>query len=147
MLDLDDFGTLAHGYTDAQLAKEFDVTLRTARNWRTGKTPVPLAVRRLLKIINWGDLEALGGSDWAGFTLNRDGTMSVPLFPRPLPAARIASMFFWEPEQQVRDLERSALNNATLSAELEKEKRRKSAAIEIKIDGQTVYASAPVDFT
>ena len=120
MLDMENFSILAHGYTAERLANEMGVTVQTARNWFAGRTPVPLAVKRLLKILRWGDLEALGGPEWAGFFINRDSTLTLPLFHRPIPPRRIAIMFFLEPEQRARDLEAAFLEIARLKTELEK---------------------------
>lgn len=106
MLDLDDFATLAHGLDEAWLCDHLGVSAKTLRRWRSGATEAPKAVRHLLRFINWGELSAIGGKDWEGFTLNKQyHTLNVPLFHRPFEPRQISAMFFqvqaskyWEKE-------------------------------------------------
>lgn len=140
MLDLEDFGILAHGHSDQWLCEHLGVTPRHLRNWKSGKTPVPKPVKLLLQFIHYGELSAIGGKDWEGFTL-RGGCLSIPLFPRTFTAQQLGAMFFTTQDAWANraDLNAAQKEIARLSAELAQEKRRTRAAVEIRIDGETIY--------
>lgn len=140
MLDPDDFAALAHGYALAWLCSHLDITPRTLRDYKAGKRPVPRPIMHLMRLMALGDLSALGGPEWQGFTLNRDGTLSLPLFPRPVPPRRIAAMFFLEPEQRARDLERAQRELAQARADLEAEKEKAAQYRRLLKESSTRYA-------
>lgn len=112
MIDLDDFGTLCHGTSDAWLCEHLDITPRTLRRWKAGAR-VPKAVLLLLRYINYGELASIGGKEWEGFTLNaKYHTLDVPCFHRPFEAGQIKAMFFkitdaWINEAEVKNLHRA----------------------------------------
>lgn len=121
MVDLEDFHILAHGINSKFLCEHLDINPRTLHRWRTGQTEAPRAVKLLLRYINWGELESIGGSDWEGFTINkRDHRLSVPLFHKDFNAREIAAMFFtmqgaWKDK---RDLKTALKELETLRLEL-----------------------------
>jgi hypothetical protein len=142
-LDQEDFKYLAHGLSQEWLCEYLDISPRTCRDYRSGKRPAPQPILKLLRFLNNGDLSAIGGPEWEGFVMGR-GLLSVPLFHRPLPPARIAGMFFWEPEQQARDLIRAGEEIKRLKGEIEamKQNAALAARIELLVNGKAVFDSA-----
>lgn len=127
MVDLEDFGTLAHGMNEAFLCSHLDISTKTLHRWKTGHTEAPRAVRLLLRFINWGELESIGGKDWEGFTINKQThRLSVPLFHRDFNAREIAAMFFTTQDawQDKRDLATVQKELTATKSELTESKRR-----------------------
>lgn len=145
MLDLDDFGTLAHGLADSWLCAHLDISPRTLRNYRTGRRPVPKPIMELLRWIHWGELSAIGGSEWEGFTL-RGGALSIPLFPRGFDPYQIKSMFFTTQDAWAirADLAHAQAEIARLTAEIEKARSARASVVRVEIDGCCVFSSVPV---
>ncbi len=103
-MQAEEFRDLVAGVGDTYLCQFLGVGAATFRRWKTGKARIPEAVIKLLHIKLDGDLSSIGGKDWEGFAINRDGTLTLPLFHRPIPPRRIAAMFFFEHEQRASDL-------------------------------------------
>lgn len=94
----------------------------------------------LLKFIQWGELSAIGGTEWEGFTL-RCGTLSMPFFPRGFTSHQLKGMFFTTQDAWAlrADLAHAHREIARLTDELQQERARKRAKVRIEIDGETVY--------
>lgn len=121
MLDLEDFGTLSHGYSSDKLSTLFRVNITTARRWKAGTIPAPHAVVLMLRFINWGELSSIGGPDWDGFTINmRDHKLNIPFFKKGFSPEEIKAMFFltqdaWHDKRELRlTLEKLAATQAAL---------------------------------
>lgn len=123
MVDLDDFKNVISGYGQERLCKLLDVNPKTVKRWYDGTVDAPKAVRLLLRFINWGDLSAIGGKEWAGFTINmRDHRLTVPLFRGDFGAREISAMFFTVRDawQDKRDLKKVTEELITVKSQLEK---------------------------
>lgn len=123
MVDLDEFHTLLSGYGQERLCKLLDVNPKTVKRWYEGTVDAPKAVRLLLKFINWGDLSAIGGKEWEGFTINmRDHRLTVPLFRGDFNPREISSMFFTVRDawQDKRDLRKVTEELIAVKSQLEK---------------------------
>lgn len=59
------------------VAEVCGVTERAARGWRQRRSWPPTA-RRLLRIVMLGDMEAVGGRAWRGWTMSRRGELVGP---------------------------------------------------------------------
>lgn len=144
MVDLEDFGTLAHGMSDAFLCDHLDISTKTLNRWKTGHTEAPKAMRLLLRFINWGELESIGGKDWEGFTVNKlDHRLTVPLFHGDFNAKEIAAMFFTTQDawQDKRDLKTVQTELTALRLELtESNKRRDYYHDQLKQAGREYIA-------
>jgi hypothetical protein len=134
MVDLEDFATLAHGLDEAWLCDHLGVCCKTLRRWRSGATEAPRAVKHLLRFMNWGELSAIGGKEWEGFTL-RGGKLSAPCHHRPFDPFQIQAMFFQV--QASRYWEREAARLGRELAEL-----RSHAWAERKLRGITARVAA-----
>lgn len=145
MLDLEDFGTLAHGLSNDWLCAHLDVTPRTLRDYRAGRRPVPKPIIELLKWIHWGELSAIGGPEWEGFTL-RGGALQIPFFSRPFAPEQLKAMFFTTQDAwSLRaDLAQAQAEIARLRAEIEKARSARASMVRVEIDGCCVFSSAPV---
>lgn len=121
MIDLDEFHTLISGYGQTKLCELLEVNPKTVKRWLDGSVKVPMAVRLLMRFINWGDLSAIGGKEWEGFTINmRDHRLTVPLFRGDFNPREISAMFFTVRDawQDKRDLAKTLDELATLKTEL-----------------------------
>lgn len=110
MRNLNDFAELTSGYSENYLAKYLQVNPKTIRRWKTGTTNAPHAIRLLLRIKLEGDLSAIGGKEWEGFTINaKFNTMCIPFFHRPFEPRQIIAMFFttqdaWTDKRDLKQL-------------------------------------------
>lgn len=97
-------------FGDAQtLATYLGVTAKTIERWKAGQ-PMPTAAFKLMQL-RYGDLSALGGSDWEGFTLGQDGKMYLPGWRGGFEPFAIRAMFYQVQlvrhlESQVREVKR-----------------------------------------
>lgn len=123
MIDLDEFHTLLSGFGQERLSKLLDINPKTVKRWYDGTVDAPKAVQLLLRFINWGELSAIGGTEWEGFTINmRDGRLTVPFFHGDFNAREISAMFFtvrnaW---QDKRDLKKVTEELMSMKSQLEK---------------------------
>jgi hypothetical protein len=79
---------------DAKLiAKFLGVSLRAVQHYRLGDRPLPATVRKLLQI-RLGDLSALAGDQWQGFSFGRDEKLYLPTYRNGFDPDQIRSMFF-----------------------------------------------------
>ncbi|MDD5299915.1 MAG: hypothetical protein PHD65_05400 [Gallionella sp.] len=125
MVDLDNFKTLLSGFGQEKLCQMLEVNPKTVKRWADGTIEAPKAVRLLLHFINWGDLSAIGGEEWEGFTINmKDHRLTVPFFHRDFGAKEISAMFFTTQDawQDKRDLKRISEELTTTRLQLEKTK-------------------------
>lgn len=110
MIDLEDFGTLISGYGQEKLCRMLEVNPKTVKRWANGTVAVPKAVKLLLRFINWGELSAIGGEEWEGFTINmKDHRLTVPLFHGDFGAREISAMFFtirdaWQDKRELKKI-------------------------------------------
>jgi len=95
------------------LADFLHVNLKTLRRWKSGEATPPHAVIIALRLKLDGDLSAVGGDEWRGFTFGRDGKLYPPFFRGCFTPAQICAMFF--EMQELRHLRRE---NVKLNAEL-----------------------------
>lgn len=75
------------------IAEYLGCSLRTARRYKAGITPLPACARKLLQL-RYGDLAGVLGTDWEGFTAGRDGKLYAPFFRNGFSADQIKAMFF-----------------------------------------------------
>lgn len=108
MVDLEDFKTLSHGYSSEKLRDLFKVNITTARRWKAGTIPAPHSVVLMLRLINWGEVSSIGGTDWEGFTINvKDHKLNIPFFKKGFSPEEIKAMFFltqdaWRDKRELR---------------------------------------------
>jgi hypothetical protein len=81
MIDINETGTLFASQSEEKLSELLEVNIKTVKRWKTGKFPVPKPIRLIMQFINWGELAAIGGKEWEGFTINlRDHKLNIPGF-------------------------------------------------------------------
>lgn len=106
----EEFRDLVAGCSEEQLADYLQVNLKTFRRWKRGTTKAPHSAVIALRLHLGGELAALGGPDWQGFTL-QGGKLHAPSFHRPFDPFQIQAMFFEVQlsrhyQREVRRLER-----------------------------------------
>lgn len=116
------FADLVAGCAEKPLADFLGVNLATFRNWKRGRCRAPVAAVKLLQLHLDGDLSALGGPDWEGFRLARDGKFYHPFWARGFTPWQLKAQFFTVQDawQLRRDLEQAR-------AELIQEKQKAGA--------------------
>jgi len=82
---------LLHG-NNKELAAFLGCTVRMVQLYKKGR-PLPVAFRKLLAL-RFGDLSALMGKDWEGFSFGRDGLLYLPTYRNGFDAHQIRGMFF-----------------------------------------------------
>lgn len=87
------FADLVAGYSVENLSDFLQVSPRTFTNWKTGRTQPPHAAVIALRMKLHGDLSAIGGKQWQGFTLT-NGQLTAPLHGRPFDPYQLQGMFF-----------------------------------------------------
>jgi hypothetical protein len=88
---------LLHGESST-LAAFLGTTRRTINRYKAGTLPLPEPARRLLRLRLTGDLSALLGDAWAGFSVGRDGLLYVPGWSNGMRPEQIVAMFFTNQE-------------------------------------------------
>lgn len=97
-----EFCDLIAGIDLQYLADYLHISPKTLKRYKTGAT-VPHAVVIAVRLKLSGDLAALGGNQWQGFTICKDGLMYLPGWRGGFEPHQIRAMFFQV--QQVRSLE------------------------------------------
>jgi len=121
-----EFRDLIAGVNQTYLLELLDIGPATLRRWKTGKARIPKAAVQYLRIVLDGDLAALGGDQWQGFRLGKDGLLNIPLFHRPFDALQLQAMFFTTQDAWAdkRDLNAIQRDLAALRAEHNELKKR-----------------------
>lgn len=92
-MNADEFRDLVAGCCEQRLADFLHVSLKTFRRWKAGTASPPHSAILALQWHLWGDLAAIGGPDWQGFTL-QGGKLHAPSFHRPFDPLQLHAMFF-----------------------------------------------------
>lgn len=127
--DLNDFSELVAGVNRDWLCEFLGIHKKTLERWISGEINAPQAVRLLLRIKLEGDLSALGGDSWQGFSIGTrydDRKLYAPLFRGGFDPEQITAMFFLcqDAWQDKRDFKHTLAQVNELRAELEKERQR-----------------------
>jgi len=106
------------GESSKSIAEFLGVTVKTVDRWKVNRNRIqgrpPLMAIRLLAMRHNGDLSALLGKDWEGFTVGRDGLLYMPSWRRGWTPHELGASFYtirlanWhkrQHERAVRDLE------------------------------------------
>lgn len=99
---------LIHG--DPKLVAAFlGITTRTLRRYEADPFNMPEMAKKLLRLRAEGDLRALGGDDWEGFYMGRDGLLYMPGWLNGWTPHDLRALFFQMQELaalrvEVRDL-------------------------------------------
>lgn len=121
MIDLSNFKTLLSGFGQEKLCNLLELNPKTVKRWIDGKITPPKAVQLLLHYINWGDISAIGGKEWEGFSINmKDHRLTIPFFKRDFNARELSAMFFTTQDawQDKRDLKTTLEKLANTEKEL-----------------------------
>lgn len=97
---------LLHG-DPATWAAFLGVSVRQVNNYKIGKTALPECARKLLRLRRTGDLAALLGKAWEGFSFGPDGLLYVPGWANGMQPAHIRAMFFTNQEAAALRVERA----------------------------------------
>lgn len=84
---------LLHGPAE-HIAGLLGCSVRMARRYKAGTTPLKEDSRRLLRLHRSGDLSALLGSAWAGFHFDRHGLLFAPGWSNGLAPGQIMGIFY-----------------------------------------------------
>ena len=82
------FLELAYGMRLTDLERLCGVDRSTVYRWTRGDSTPPPAALRLLEVVRLGELAPMGGADWDGWILNRNG-LFAPWQRRPFLPAHI----------------------------------------------------------
>lgn len=109
-MDALEFRDLIAGINQQSLADYLQISLKTLQRYRDGTTVVPHAVVIALRLKLDGDLAALAGPQWDGFTV-KNGLLYLPGWRGGFDPDGIRAMFFKVQqvralESRIRDLER-----------------------------------------
>lgn len=92
-MDAAEFRDLVACCSDRYLSDFLHVSLTTVRRWKSGESKPPHSAVIALQWHLWGELSAIGGTDWRGFSL-QGGKLHIPFFRRPFDPFQIQAMFF-----------------------------------------------------
>lgn len=116
------FSDLVAGCDEKTLAAFLGVSLLTFRRYKSGESRPPAAAVKLLRLHLDGDLAAVGGPDWDGFRLAKDGKFYHPFWGRGFTPWQLKALFF-----EVQDAWAVRRDLAQARAELVAEKQKASA--------------------
>ena len=93
-MEIQQFRDLVAGRDDQKLADFLQVSLKTFRRWKSGKSTPPHSAIIALNMRLGGDLSAIAGKDWAGFCFGYDGKLYIDCWRGGFDPHQIRAMFF-----------------------------------------------------